>query len=92
MEMHNARACVAQDGTKAFGSDLVWDAVREIEPAAPVASEAMYCQAIDHILALIDSWSRNGRWIPARHKKLRQATDIHFCSAACIGEESVGHV
>ena len=92
MEMHDARACLAQDGAKAFRSDLVRNAVSEFEPAAPIGCEAVHRQAVIHIFARLNTRRRDSRQISARRKTLRQSTDIHFCAAACVGEESVGNV
>ena len=90
--MHDARACLAQDGAKTFRSNFVRDAVSEFEPAAPVGYETVYHQAVIHIFARLNTRRRDRRQISARRKTLRQSTDIHFCAAACVGEESVGNV
>jgi hypothetical protein len=92
MEMHDARACLAQDGPKAFRSDLVRDAISKLEPTTPVGCEAVYRQAIIHILARLNTRRRDSRQISTRRKTLRQSTDVHLCAAASVGEKSIGNV
>ena len=70
MEMHDAWACFAQDGTKAFRSGLVRDAVCKFEAPAPIGREAVHCQAIIHIFAWLNSWRRDCRRISARCETL----------------------
>src|SRR6266436_4376264 len=92
MEMHDARMYLAQDGPEAFGSDLIRNAISQFDTTAPIGCEAVHRQAINHIFAWFDIRRRDSRQISARRKTLRQSTDIHFCTAAGVGEECVGNV
>src|SRR5262249_51516519 len=54
--------------------------------------ETVQRQAVMHIFARLNTRCRDSRHVSAQLKTPRQATDIHFCAAACVGKEGVGNV
>src|SRR5207248_7072206 len=61
MEMHDTRAHFAQDGSEALRSDLIREAISQLDPTLAIGCEAVHCQAAILVFTRLNARCRDSR-------------------------------